>query len=786
MRQLPSQWRQDHFQIKPLDMSKGYLRFFEPDVLIQTRPDQFERLGLDDGQSFEKRRYYSLDRVIRREAGMEADLDVGLNMCCRYQHLFKTEFQFKKRKKPRILSFREGSKADTAFFEAAFGYFPKEELPYFSELYCRSLETEEAAPSAQTWLEIVERRAGYPLYYTCRDMEVQSGHRSNPAIFIFDPSKPSDVIDFWNFRIFTPTALPVNSRWLAQSREFIGRFIRQNYRPLPGNRNGVMINASIHIARSLDLKSVIDELNLTEFELPKNSCTFQDWYQPVWQAWDDDDRVLRPTASILSALERDIQITPTGEGRIMLRFPTLAPEFDGGAIGAGPKWVNTVAVKQYSAKPDIALVLPSAGFEGKRRYPSVGLGKQFVSREGFVTFQQFAHDEAYLELPSPAQAITSWLAADGIEAKPSDAGRVAEQIIESVGGLGGTHAFRDKRIVELLDKMARNRREYSDGSSDEFGDRTATVQEWLKVLGPLQKRTWGRWRTLDTLVERGMLRLGLSLNCTHCTQANWYSIDEVESHIRCSRCLKQFLFPQGNSKAANWAYRVIGPFATPHFARGAYTVALALRFLDDELGSFGNLTFSTGIELSKDGVTKEADFYAWRSADGFSRASRSPLTLIGECKSLGSDSFKDADINNLKHLAELIPGAYLITASMKDRLSTDELSRLRELAAWGWSLPRPSPLIVLTGLELFGDGPLSHDWKEAGGRAKEAFLRHQHIFDFPTLAAATQELHLEMEPEVVADLQYGPRRRVWTSANQQSRSKSSQGRAKRKTQAANS
>lgn len=777
-RQLPAHWRSSSQRIAPTEVSKGYLRFFEPDVIVQTQLGQFEKLGIDDDRALERRRYHSLDDIILREAGMEPDLDVGLNMCSRYQHLFETEFQFTKRERPRIFSFSEGTIADSAFYEAAFGCFPKTELPYFRDVYRHTLDAEEVAPTAETWREMVEHGAGFPLYYTCRDMEIQSGHRSDPSIFIFDPTKPSDLIDFWNFRIFTHSTLPVNSRWLAQSRDVIAKVIRRNHRPLPRNRNGVMINAAIHVARSLDLATVIEELNLEDFELPKHSFAFQDWYQPIWQTWDDDDRVMRPAASILSAQERDVQITPTGDDRIMLRFPSLAPEFDGGAIGAGPKWVNTVAANQYSSKPDIARVLPSAGFNGKQRYPSVGMGRQFISREGFVTFQRFAHDESYLELPSPIQAITSWLAADGIEARPSDAGRVAEQVIESVGGLGGTHAFRDRSIVELLDKMARNRREYVDGSSDEFGDRTASVQEWQKVLRPLQEKSWGRWRTLEALVERGMLRLGLSLYCAHCTQANWYSIDEVSSEVQCSRCVKKFPFPQGNSKKANWAYRVVGPFATPHFARGGYTVALALRLLDDEFGSFGKLTFSTGMELTKDGISKEIDFYAWRSFDGASRAPRDPITLVGECKSLGIDTFKNEDIENLRHFAELLPGSYLVAASMKDRLSAEEVSRLQCLAAWGWSRPRPSPLIVLTGLELFGDGPVSSDWENAGGRAKDVFVRHQHIFDFPTLAAATQELHLEMKPDAVADLRYGPRRRAWEAATRQIAAKDKQSMAK--------
>ncbi|USA60222.1 hypothetical protein NCF85_08820 [Qipengyuania citrea] len=769
-RRLPAHWKDEFSKTKPIELAHGYLNFFEPDVLVQTEADQLERLGLGDDQSFGKRRYHSLDAVIRHDVGMDPELNVGLNMCNRYEHLFTTEFQFAKIVKPRILQFHEGPKAATTFFEAAFGLFPRDNvLPYFTDVYRQTLGAEDATPSAQTWLELIEGRAGYPLHYTCRDMDLQTGQRSSPSAFIFDPAKPSDVIDFWNFRIFTRNVMPVNSHWLAHSREALAEFVRRNFRPLPTNRNGVMIHSAVHVGRSLDFEAVADELNLAEFDLPKGSLAFQSWYHKIWRSWDDEEKFARPVASILSAAERDVQLTPTGNDRITIRYPSLAPEFDGGTIGIGPKWINTISVKQYISKPDIAQVLPSAGFESRKHYPTVGAGDEFVSREGFVTFHQFAHDEGYLELPSPMQAIQSWLAAEDIEAKPSDAGRVADQIIESVGGLGGTHAFRDLSIVEQLDKMARRRRDYSDGSSDEFEDRSAPVSDWLRVLKPLEKKTWGRWRTLETLVNRGMLKVGVSLECTHCTQKNWYGLDDLKTTLRCSRCVKEFPFPQGNTKKAPWAYRIVGPFATPHFARGGYTVALALRFLDDELGSLSEMTYSTGIELTKNGITREADFLAWRSTDGVGLAPRNPITLIGECKSLGADTFKEEDLENLKELGALMPGAYLVAACLKTKLSADEVARLSELAAWGWSQQRPSPLIVLTGLELFGDGPFSHVWEKAGERAKAAIERHRHIFDFPTLAAATQEVHLAMEPDQVDDLRYGPRRRARVARKRKSR-----------------
>ena len=161
-RRLPANWGDSISMPRPIDLAHGYLRFFEPDVLVQTKASQFETLGLGEDQSFGSRRFHSLDEVVREETGMDPDLNVGLNMCDRYSHLFKTEFQFAKRVKPRILKFHEGTKADTTFFEAAFGYFPKDGvLPYFNDVYRRTMDSEDAAPSAETWLEIVQEQAGH-------------------------------------------------------------------------------------------------------------------------------------------------------------------------------------------------------------------------------------------------------------------------------------------------------------------------------------------------------------------------------------------------------------------------------------------------------------------------------------------------------------------------------------------------------------------------------------------------------------------------------------------------
>lgn len=753
MKRLPAEWNDKHFSYGPPQISRGYIRFFEPDLLVQTKAGQLVSLGLSEEPSWSaSQRFFNFDNLIRQDLGLAADLNVGTNISYIYQRLFKDEFQFKKRVDPAIFHFAEGASDDTAFFEAAFGYFPKgRQLSYFKRNYKQAFDAKQKPPTFETWRDIV-KGAGFPLYYTVRDTELHFG-RSDPSIFVFDPSKPTDLIDFWNYRLFTRDVLPVNVNWLAESRDLILRAIRQNHRPLPTNPNGVMIHTSIEVARSLKIEDVSRQLDLASAKLPEHSVSMRGWYEPIWREPEADERVFGPHAVTITQKSRQVQLTSSGDKRIMLEFPVQSPDFDLVQRGEGPSFVNVVKLRQYQAQKGIADALPAATFSTRDSYPTRGRD-QFVSREGYVTFHRYSHDDAYLNLPSPKDAIISWLEAKGITATPSDAGRVAEQVIASVGGLSGTNILRERGILEQLNSMARSRREWKDGSADEFTDRTASVQDWIMTLRPIQKKVFGNWKTLDRLVADGMLRLGLAPRCPHCTQENWYSLNDVADQLSCARCLKTYPFPQGNPDRKLFKYRVVGPFATPGYARGGYAVALTLRFLEDELGSMNAFTFSTGLELRHSGGKCETDFFAWHGKHNFDRASRDPVTLVGECKSFAAESFKAADVARLRELATLLPGSIIVAATLKDEFSATENKALRALAKWGWIQLQPSPLIVLTGQELFLEGPLANAWKESGGTRATTAETQGHIFDLVALADATQQAVLGMSSEEVASSRY--------------------------------
>ena len=104
----------------------------------------------------------------------------------------------------------------------------------------------------------------------------------------------------------------------------------------------------------------------------------------------------------------------------------------------------------------------------------------------------------------------------------------------------------------------------------------------------------------------------------------------------------------------------------------------------------------------------------------------------------------------MKLLAEAFPGSTLVFATMKERLSQEEISRIRKLAQWGRIYYRDrkqtrAPVIVLTGTELFAEMSLEESWKEKGGMHKDligpGWIRTDNL---RVLADLTQQLYLGM------------------------------------------
>lgn len=758
MQRLPTAWRKDGLKLhKAKQVTEGYLRFFEPDVLVETAPGQLDRLGLTtEGGYIRNCRFNGLNDLIRTEPGRRPEFDAGLGMHHVYDHLFGTDFQYKRRIERPVLSFSGGDRLGQAFFETSYGLFPdRSDISYVERYYSEALEAQDVRPDINAWHTLEQQEASCPFDFTLHGTERQfSGHR-NDTVCVFDPLNGPDVVDFWNTRLFVRDPVPVNSHWLAQSRDFIIDLIRNNHRPLPSNSSGVTIGTNLRIGRSLDAKLVEQSLNLKQADLPSGSIRIQSWYDRVW-AFRRDRLAPRLELSPLVAESRDVDV-PVGDSDT-IRVPQLSPPYTKFTGGAGPAWVNVISPRFYSSGNKFAEAMPSAAIDRNRNYPPPGMWEQWPTREGWVSFQRFAHDQAFFRLLKMDVAVTSWLKGQEIDAGPSEAGRIADGVIEAAGGVDGTRQFANEAVVRQLDKMARSRTERSDGSAEEYPDRTATYDQLRPMLKAIKDAGFGQTVTLKRFVDMGALRLGLSAKCEHCAKENWYGLDEVADTIQCDRCLRPFTFPQSELPPKNtWKYRVIGPFAAPHFAQGAYSVALTLGFLKGAFDSLSSFTFTTSLELSAGSEKLETDFFAWYNKDRMGRGGSEPLLFVGECKSFGTEVFKKTDVDRLQRLGQLLPGAYLVVSTLKNDLGRKERERLKRLCKWGWKRRTrdrtPSRVIVLTGQELFAPDRFFRSGNRPDREPTK--MDWDSIYDFDELAAATQKAYLGFTEDELSELMFG-------------------------------
>lgn len=404
------------------------------------------------------------------------------------------------------------------------------------------------------------------------------------------------------------------------------------------------------------------------------------------------------------------------------------------------------------AGDSVAVVLPPDLTKEALARLRLGGDGALVSREGLVLPQHFKNHREYLHLFSRTEAVVEWLKGRGAAAKVSGAGRIADQVLNSVGGLRGTSLLAHKDTLEVLDGMAKSVRRQADGKIEEFPDRAKPVGVWQGLVG--RRNQQGRLHkdfTLDAFVNAGILRLGLSLDCPNCMNQNWYSLRDIDEEVVCQRCLKRFEFPQGRLKFARtpWQYRVVGPFSVPNFAGGAYSTVLALRVFSENLGGDTQLTYSTGLDVTVEGTKTEIDFAFWYQRGRFFARGEEPLVAFGEAKSFAVESFEEKDFRRMERLAKAFPGAFLVFATLKDALSEDEKSGIGSLALSGRERLRNgqprSPVVVLTAMEMFSEWQIKQTWENAGGRHKRfvspAYIQIDNLWE---LANITQQLYLDL------------------------------------------
>ena len=755
---LPDFWKDEHAKLaaaKGYEIAAGYVRFFQPDVYVEAEEGLADKIGIRGLQKdgFHVENVCSLAEFLVPDDRGRVEPKFGLPITDVHQAIFEKEQKFvlRESRSSIIVPPSRGS----FISEVIFGCYPIEEpLAKYAQLYRNTFKPDEIAASPDAWRKRFIEGATTPSATTLFEIEEERRGWGDFSILFFDETSSFDTIDAWNIRLEEEPTLLVPRSWAGELADDIAMLANDYFRPEPDDGKGIGHRVTFEFGRAInqtDRDQIIDQLSM---KIPGGHFAVKHWRSPVWEnRAENAGQKFRPVR-INAGQSRHKTLRPDSN-ETFVSVPMLHPPF-AEQYGGAARWANCVSISHYGDGV-YCTRFPYNTFD--RGWPLVRLGNEQVSVgcEGIVYLSKFQDIDEQFPLLSPSGAIASWLKHKNIKASISDAGRVSQELLNSLDA-AGQNLLANRDLLHLLNRLANRTRQVGIGneqSQHEFDGRHMAHPKIMGELQRMKRRENWRFPNIEGMVDFGMVRLGSATKCGHCQFENWHSLEALNYQLTCARCLKQYEFPQGNllRNNANWSYRVIGPYATPDYARGSYAVVLVNRILQRQASNLLSLyptVFSPSLNVTfSDGFKAESDFFLWWP-ESSNYGDHSDMTLaIGEAKSFGRNTFTRDEINKLKTLAGRLPGSAIIVATLKDELDDNEVKEIRSLAEWGRRPDgngEPSHLVlVLTGIELFADYNIAETWKKLGAPFSN-FEAHFHHKSIRSLSMATQQLYLNLEP----------------------------------------
>jgi len=742
----PKEWVDERsFPMKGKEVAQGYIKFFDPDVYVEAEDGLLEKVGLEAFRDdLMEKKAVPLSEFFESEYRGLYEPEFGQSVFDILNDVYVSERRFQLRDDfPAVYSSNED-----LFSEACIGCYPEgERVSYLKKYYNDVYRPDEVSPNAELWLKIYGDRCETPFSVTSKHFEVLRTWQDDPVIYVFDPSNSKDIIDLWNLRIQPAQIYPIPVKWLPDLAESLRNFIKSNHRPLKGNNNGVMHRVTIEKSRSISEEEAKKTILPHFKDLANGSYTIKYWRTRIWDVSYRNYFVQQPERAIVTADKSDQTIELKDES-LSGTFNTLAPQFSEQYSGSRSRWANVVQISSPYESATVALSLPFNTLD--RSWPFSHMGQFACGREGWVFLQDHKSVNEYVSFIKHEDAFSSWFECFNLKARWSEPGRIARQMIDSLGGFWGLYLVDDKESIQFINKHALSTRKRTNDDSGEvleedFSGRSATIDAWQAMIQRRKAAGSHHMVELSHYIERNVIKVGLESECDHCRAKNWHGLDEASYNLRCLRCLKDYKFPQGNLKKhnKNWRYRVIGPFAVPDYAQGAYAPLLTIRFFTKMAGHDAPCSYSTALELEGRNQKTEIDFAIWVPEERGFDINGEPRLIIGEAKSFGEDIIKDDDLDKLKKSASVIPDSIIVISVLKESFSEEEKQRLQKFILWAREPIDYRPrhwVILLTGTELFNEF-LERTWTDMG----EPYSTHANYHSanyLEPLSDATQAIYL--------------------------------------------
>lgn len=699
----------DGRSISPEEVMQGVIDAFEPDVLVTDNASEAAGLG------YEAQRVLSIDALFKDDLAERP----GLPMCFVYEELYEREFRFQQRHPRQLIAPVPAVGVPALLHAAMFGAIPSDEGRHRATL--RALGAVEETVTAATMLH--KLTATYPpLRMTVELLKYPTD--SGLRVLVLDPTKTSDIIDYWNIRALGRRVLPLPIGWIDAMvptlRDLIAR---------------AAMRASFLRSRSVDAQTF--ESAVTGVGAPPDSIVLHNGMPRLFPAWSREaDRcdAWEPTAahssSSFPARER-IELAPPALEWVEPRFTTR------------PLFALSIKASMY-LESEIAQTIPS-GVPGVGElfrvmsYP----GAFWSTSRGFVRLTAGHDGDLWLTLPSADDAMKAWFASRGFSATPSSAGRLARQMQRILPTAFDASAVLRQPVVDVLAKAVRS------------PTRTVSDEELSEALGRVhrQKRKKLVEPHRERLLASGVLRPGMLATCSHCGQQNWYAFDALAAVVECERCVSDFELPVSRPPGRGaWGFRLRGPFAVEGAGQGAYAVMAVFAALS-RARLLEGLTWTAGLDLEASDRTRiEADF-VFCGRERVPGRNGASIIAVGEAKTGGAfgkpgatgkrSDFGPSEISKALLLAEKLPDVGFVFATLASSFDSSETRALSSFVR-KQRRARRGPVLVLTAHELLETESLLELWRCAstGSEEEQLAFRLGHHPSFRAVGEATTKLHL--------------------------------------------
>lgn len=704
---------------KPVDIVSGYLNGFDPDLVVPVG-------------SCAKNTYEIGNRELVKEDTLLGEISktstphYGIGLFELLQDFLEKELKYKRNDDLHI-AIPDMPRAYRTFLASVFGVLPEEVQSIIDKDFSQTAGIIRVKPTLANFVELWQPGRMFPRHLSMWSLEEKP--LRSATLFVCDAKSPLDIIDYWNLRAagYYVLPIPIQTSTSESVIKLARDFIENNYQPYRHNPK-MYHHTTIQKSRSLaeeTVKNFCDSLNIDKAkEENQFKYSLRWWYPRLWDSWARENA--SEGIAFPYSYEKEQQIVD-GEERLELRSlnPKIKPfrEYTG-----NPKFANEFSFRFYGSKEPMAEVIPEGTRELSSAIGRSGYHNWRFTKTGPVFLAHNEDDLIFLDLPRAESIMTEWFRERGWKVSLSGPGRIATQLIKQLGGAFGAGWLAHKGVIDLLRELEK-----------EAGlPRQAVIGKLKRVIAEDELHFDGE-RFLERLIESNALRLGAKIQCPVCTRHNWYELNTLEYELPCRFCLSEFKPPQKSPKDIEWTYRAHGPFASS-IAQGSFTVLLTLKFLGGDHDRGITPLFSYIAE--KNGKVLEADLTCLYKHSTWSPAHTH--VVHAECKSF--NRFEKRDVERMKDLSEEFPGAVLVFSMLNESLSVDEVKMIGALAqrerkkeSRGESY---SPIVVLTGIELFSSRGVSSCWKGRGGLYDQFHERNFDYSELPSLAHVTQQLYL--------------------------------------------